>query len=162
MPDEEIEAIELGALLHDVGKIGIRDAVLLKDGRLSQEEREEIEKHTIIGHGIVKPITGITTTTVSCVRHHHERWNGTGYPDGLAGEEIPLGARIVSLVDVWDALSTARPYKQAYPQSRVREILQKDSGVRFEPALVDLFFEILDERGEELLDLIARTTGDDA
>ena len=93
------------------------------------------------------------------MRHHHERWNGTGYPDSLAGEEIPLGARIVSLVDVWDALSTARPYKQAYPQAHVREILQKDSGVRFEPALVDLFFEILDERGEELLDLIARTTG---
>ena len=159
LSDEELEAIELGALLHDVGKIGIRDAVLLKDSRLSQEEREEIEKHTTIGHGIVQPITGISPTTVACVRHHHERWNGTGYPDSLAGEEIPLGARIVSLVDVWDALSTARPYKQAYPQAHVREILQKDSGVRFEPALVDLFFEILDERGEELLDLIARTTG---
>lgn len=159
--EEELQAIELGALLHDVGKIGIRDAVLLKDGRLTQAEREEIEKHAVIGHGIVKPITGISDTTVACVRHHHERWNGTGYPDGLAGEEIPLGARIVSLVDVWDALSTARPYKQAYAQGRVREILQKDSGVRFEPALVDLFFEILDERGEELLDLIARTTGED-
>lgn len=161
LSDEELEAIELGALLHDVGKIGIRDAILLKDGRLSESEREEIERHAVIGHGIVRPITGISDTTVSCVRHHHERWNGTGYPDGLAGEEIPLGARIVSLVDVWDALSTSRPYKQAYPQARVREILQKDSGVRFEPTLVDIFFEILDERGEELLDLIARTTGED-
>lgn len=155
LSDDEIEAIELGALLHDVGKIGIRDELLLKDCRLDPSERIEIEKHTVIGHRIVEPIHGISPTTISCVRHHHERWNGTGYPDGLAREEIPLGARIVAIVDVWDALSTERPYKRAYPQHRVREILKKDSGVRFEPALLDLFLEILDERGEELLQLIA-------
>jgi HD-GYP domain-containing protein (c-di-GMP phosphodiesterase class II)/CHASE2 domain-containing sensor protein len=155
---EEIESIELGALLHDVGKIGIPDNILLKEARLDQAERTIIEKHSVIGHRIVEPINGMSATTIGCVRHHHERWNGTGYPDGLAGEDIPLGARIVSIVDVWDALSTDRPYKRAYPQQRVREILKKDSGVRFEPALVDLFLEILNERGEELLDLIAATT----
>jgi HD-GYP domain-containing protein (c-di-GMP phosphodiesterase class II) len=158
LPDDEIEAIELGALLHDVGKIGIPDSVLLKEARLEEEERLKIEEHPLIGQRIVGPIDGVTATTIGCVRHHHERWNGEGYPDGLAGEEIPLGARIVAIVDVWDALSTDRPYKKAYPQMAVREILKKESGARFEPALLELFLEILDERGEELLALIASTT----
>jgi HD-GYP domain-containing protein (c-di-GMP phosphodiesterase class II) len=157
LPAEEVEAIRLGALLHDVGKLGIRDAVLLKDGRLSAEERRHIELHPEIGHRIVGRIMGLAPTTLGCVRHHHERWDGTGYPDGLAREEIPLGARIVAIVDVWDALSTARPYKAAFPQSRVREILEKDSGTRFEPALVDLFLELLDECGTEMLAMIDRT-----
>jgi CHASE2 domain-containing sensor protein len=157
LPAEDIEAIELGALLHDVGKIGVRDDVLLKDGRLTEAERARIEEHPAIGDHIVGSISGISPITVGCVRHHHERWNGTGYPDGLAGEAIPLGARIVALVDVWDALSTPRPYKQAYTQQHVIEILRKDSGVRFEPALVDLFIGILEEQGEEMLDLIQQT-----
>jgi len=157
LPPDDIEAIELGALLHDVGKIGVRDDVLLKDGRLTESERARIEEHPAIGDHIVGSISGISPITVGCVRHHHERWNGTGYPDGLAGEAIPLGARIVALVDVWDALSTPRPYKQAYTQQHVLEILRKDSGVRFEPALVDLFLGILEEQGEEMLDLIERT-----
>ena len=155
LPPEEVEAIELGALLHDVGKIGISEGILHKDGLLTQGERDEVEAHPEIGDRIVSQIDGISRITVGCVRHHHERWNGTGYPDGLAGEAIPLGARIVTLIDVWDALSSPRPYKRAYSQSRVREIIQKESGERFEPALVQLFFEILDEQGEDTLDLIA-------
>ncbi len=157
LASDEVEAIRLGALLHDVGKLGIRDSVLLKDDRLSPDERRHIEEHPEIGHRIVGGIVGLSPTTLGCVRHHHERWDGTGYPDGLAREEIPLGARIVAIVDVWDALSTMRPYKGAFPQGRVREILQKDSGTRFEPALVDLFLELLDECGEEMLALIERT-----
>jgi HD-GYP domain-containing protein (c-di-GMP phosphodiesterase class II) len=113
----------------------------------------EMEQHTVCGHRIVQPIHGLRPTTLACVRHHHERWDGTGYPDGLAGEEIPIGARIVSIVDVWDALSTDRPYKRAYPQAKVREILEKYRGNFFEPALVDLFLEILDEEGESMLAL---------
>jgi HD-GYP domain-containing protein (c-di-GMP phosphodiesterase class II) len=150
---EETEAIRLGALLHDVGKIGIRDEVLLKAGRLSAEERAEMQRHAVIGHRVVQPIHGLSETTIHCVRHHHERWNGAGYPDGLAGEAIPLGARIVSIVDVWDALSTDRPYKRAYPQTRVREMLAKERGEQFDPALVDLFLELLDEEGEAMLAL---------
>lgn len=151
---EEIEAIRLGALLHDVGKIGIRDEVLLKPDRFSGPERAEMERHAAIGHRIVEGIHGLTSTTASCVRHHHERWNGCGYPDGLAAEEIPLGARIVAIVDVWDALSTARPYKPAYPQERVRELLRKERGEQFDPDLVELFLAILDEQGEEMLALL--------
>jgi len=152
---EEVEAIRLGALLHDVGKIGVRDEVLLKPGRLSAEERAEIERHADCGHHIVLAVHGLRPETLACVRHHHERWDGTGYPDRLAGEEIPLAARIVAVVDVWDALSTDRPYKKAYDQPTAREILRKSRGAFFDPALVDLFLEILDEEGDEMLALTA-------
>ncbi len=152
---EELEAIRLGALLHDVGKIGIRDEILLKPGRFDPDERLEMQRHTVIGHQIVAPIHGLSEITRACVRHHHERWDGTGYPDGLAGEEIPLGARIVSIVDVWDALSTARPYKPAYPEAKVRELLRKGRGSAFDPPLVDLFLEILETEGEELRALVS-------
>jgi len=151
---EEIEAIRLGALLHDVGKIGVRDHVLLKPGRFTPEERREMERHAPIGHRIVQPIGGLTATTLCCVRSHHERWDGRGYPDGLAGEAIPLAARIVAVVDVWDALSSERPYKPAYSQAKVRGILRKSRGTHFDPALVDLFIEILDEEGDEMLALV--------
>lgn len=156
LPDEEVEAIRLGALLHDVGKIGIRDEVLLKPGRFSPEERAQMETHSVIGHRIVAPIQGLSQTTLSCVRGHHERWDGSGYPDRLVGHEIPLGARIVSVVDVWDALSTERPYKPAYPQERVLDILYKGRGVQFDPDMVDLFLRVLEEEGEEMLALVER------
>jgi putative nucleotidyltransferase with HDIG domain len=153
---EEVESIRLGALLHDIGKVGIADAVLLKDSRLSQEERQQMEKHPEIGHQILMGVMGLSATTLACVRHHHERWDGTGYPDGLAGEAIPLGARIVGIADVWDALSGDRRYKRAYPQHRVHRIIRKDSGVRFDPLLVDLFFKILDEDEDPILPPLAR------
>ncbi len=155
LPDEEIEAIRLGALLHDVGKIGVRDEILLKPGRLNEEERRAIEEHPDIGMRIIAPIRGLPKTAVDCVRFHHERWDGTGYPTGLAAEDIPLAARIVSIVDVWDALSSKRPYKEALPQPRVRDIIEKDIGVRFDAKLVELFFNILDEQGEDMVKLIA-------
>ena len=155
LPPEEIEAIRLGALLHDVGKIGVRDEVLLKPGRLTDAERAEMQEHAACGHRIVTPIHGLRPTTLACVRHHHERWDGSGYPDRLAGEAIPIGARIVALVDVWDALSTSRPYKPAYDQSQVLDILNKSRGTFFEPALVDLFLEVLAEDGDAMLALTA-------
>ncbi|MEM9173840.1 MAG: CHASE2 domain-containing protein [Myxococcota bacterium] len=159
MGEEELRAMELGALLHDVGKIGIPDAVLNKPGRLSNEERREMERHPEIGAGIVAPVVGLEETTLHCVIYHHERWDGSGYPEGLAGEEIPLAARIVSIVDVWDALSTKRPYKKAFTQAEVRDLLVKGRGTQFDPALVDLFFEVLEDQGEEMLELIARSSG---
>jgi len=159
---DEIEAIRLGALLHDVGKIGVRDHVLLKPGRFTPEERSEMERHASIGHRIVQPIVGLSPTTLACVRHHHERWDGRGYPDGLAGEAIPLAARIVSIVDVWDALSSERPYKPAFPQARVRELIRKERGAHFDPALVDLFLEILDAEGDEMLALVEASAEQDA
>lgn len=156
LSEEEIESIRLGALLHDVGKIGIQDAVLLKPGGFEPAERAEMESHADLGHGIIRQIHGMSDTTAACVRHHHEKWDGTGYPDRLSGEGIPIGARIVAVVDVWDALSTARPYKEAFAPEKVHEILSKGRGSHFDPALVDLFLKILDEEGEEMLALVQR------
>jgi HD-GYP domain-containing protein (c-di-GMP phosphodiesterase class II) len=158
MPEDQVRAMELGALLHDVGKIGVPDAILNKPGRLTDEERVQMQKHPEIGAGIVAPVVGLEKTTLDCVIHHHERWDGDGYPEGLVGDEIPLAARIVSIVDVWDALSTARPYKAAYPQSEVRDRLLKGRGTQFDPDLIDLFFEVLEDQGEEMLELVARSS----
>jgi len=155
LKEAEFEAVRLGALLHDVGKIGIRDEVLLKPGRLSPAERRDMQRHPDIGCRIISGIQGLRPTTVDCVLHHHEWWNGGGYPRGLSGEAIPLGARIVAVVDVWDALSTDRPYKRALPKAEVRAHLEKLKGVQFDPAMVDLFLRILDEEGEEMRSLIA-------
>lgn len=155
IPPEEIEAIRFGALLHDIGKVGIPDRVLLKPARLTPEEREEMQHHPEIGRRIVAGIPGIAPTTLDCIYHHHERWDGSGYPDGLAGEAIPPGARILAVVDVWDAMSNPRPYKPAYPQETVRRILTKGKGTQFQPELSDLFFEILDDEGDQMLALIA-------
>lgn len=154
----EIRAMEMGALLHDVGKIGIRDHILNKPGRLTPPERDEMKRHPEIGAGIVAPVVGLEPTTLHCILHHHECWNGSGYPQGLAGESIPLAARIVAIVDVWDALSTSRPYKPAFEQTEVRDLLRKGAGTQFDPELVELFFEILDEQGDEMLALVARST----
>lgn len=159
MPAAEIHAMELGALLHDVGKIGIRDAILNKPDRLLPEERREMQRHPEIGAGIVAPVVGLEPTTLHCILHHHECFDGSGYPTGLAGRAIPLAARIVSIVDVWDALSTSRPYKKAFSQDEVRDLISKGAGTQFDPELVELFFQILDEQGEEMLELIARSTG---
>ncbi|MBY0399799.1 CHASE2 domain-containing protein [Myxococcota bacterium] len=161
MPAAEIRAMEMGALLHDVGKIGIRDAILNKPDRLLPAERREMERHPEIGAGIVGPVVGLEPTTLHCILHHHECWDGSGYPKGLAGRDIPLAARIVSIVDVWDALSTSRPYKPAFAQEAVRDLLRKGAGTQFDPELVELFFEILDEQGEEMLALVARSTGEE-
>ncbi len=158
MPASEIRAMELGALLHDVGKIGIRDAILNKPDRLTPPERHEMQRHPEIGAGIVAPVVGLEPTTLHCILHHHECWDGSGYPQGLAANEIPLAARIVSIVDVWDALSTSRPYKPAFEQPVVRDLLRKGAGTQFDPQLVDLFFEILDEQGDEMLALVARSS----
>lgn len=154
LDDEALESIRLGALLHDVGKIGIRDDVLLKPGRLTPAERREMEKHPEIGARIVESIPGMSQLTRDCILHHHEWWDGTGYPRRTVGEAIPLAARIVAVVDVWDALSTARLYKVAYPQQTVRLILRKASGTQFDPELVELFLRILDEEGDEMLALL--------
>ncbi|MEZ4216636.1 MAG: CHASE2 domain-containing protein [Myxococcota bacterium] len=151
---KETRDVRLGAMLHDVGKIGIPDALLLKRGRFTPEEREQMQSHAEVGHRIVAPIHGLEPETLACVRHHHERWDGGGYPLGLECEAIPLGARIVTVVDVWDALSSERPYKPAYPADKVRAILEKGRGTEFDPAVLDVFLRVLDDEGEELLAML--------
>ena len=139
---ERIEVIKLSAMLHDVGKIGIREDILLKEGSLTESEYEEVKKHSPFGAEIVKPLRFLEKE-IPIIRHHHENFDGTGYPDGLKGEEIPLEARILSLSDVYDALTSDRPYRKAYSPKKALEIMQKEVGKKFDPELFEKFKEFM-------------------
>lgn len=136
--------------LHDVGKIGIPDNILLKPGKLTPEEFKVIETHTIIGADMIKSMMLINDEdeyfkhSYDIARSHHERWDGNGYPDKLKGEDIPLSARIVSIVDVYDALVSERCYKKAFSHEQAVDIITKDAGTHFDPELVRVFLEIQD------------------
>lgn len=134
---------EFGFLLHDVGKVGIADAILLKDGPLSAEERALMQQHPVIGETIVRDFLRDGTAVV---RSHHERWDGHGYPDGIGGEEIPLVARVFAVADVLDALTTNRPYRPASPLSVARTMIVAGSGGHFDPQAVEAFQSIPDDR----------------
>jgi putative two-component system response regulator len=139
----EIEAVGYGAVLHDVGKIGIREDVLRKPGVLTDEERSEMQRHPLIGAEILRPLR-LGQWVSPIVRAHHERWDGRGYPDGLAGERIPLGARIVAIVDAHDAMTHDRPYRARLSDDEALEELRRNRGAQFDPELTDLFVANLD------------------
>jgi putative two-component system response regulator len=133
----DLEAVAYGALLHDVGKIGVPEAILTKPTPLDIDEWEIMRRHPEIGERICEPLASAGTFT-PIVRHHHERWDGRGYPDGLRGEAIPLGARIVGLVDAFDAMTHDRPYRRALPTPVAINELWRESGSQFDRALVPL------------------------
>jgi len=141
--EEAVEAIGYGAVLHDVGKIGIAEAVLMKPGGLTDGERSEMQRHPVIGAGILRPLR-LGGLVGPIVRGHHEWWDGGGYPDKLRGAAIPIGARIVSVVDAYDAMTHARPYRTALPADQAREELARCRGTQFDPELVDLLLRELE------------------
>jgi putative two-component system response regulator len=143
LSEDAIEAVGYGAVLHDIGKIGIAEAVLTKPGLLTDQERAEMQRHPIIGSGILQPLR-LGQLVGPIVRSHHERWDGGGYPDGLRGRDIPIGARIVSVVDAFDAMTHDRPYRTALSDAAAREELVANRGTQFDPELVDLMLAILD------------------
>ncbi|HMI28971.1 MAG TPA: HD domain-containing phosphohydrolase [Gaiellaceae bacterium] len=132
-------SLEYGFLLHDVGKIGISDDILLKRGPLNVEERELVHAHPIIGAQILHDVAMLQGGGIDVVRHHHERWDGAGYPDRLAGEQIPLGARIFAVADTLDAMTSSRPYRAALDWSVAVEEIQAQSGRQFDPVVVQAF-----------------------
>ena len=134
--------IEFGFLLHDVGKLGVPDAILFKSGRLTEEEYALVRRHPLIGTEILRDIDFLGEGKL-VVRHHHERWDGTGYPDGLAGEAIPFAARVFAVADALDALTTDRPYRPASSFSRAREVLHACAGTQFDPQVVDALLDLL-------------------
>ena len=141
---EELAALERGGYLHDVGKIGIPDAVLLKPGPLTDDERLLMQQHTVIGERLCGNLRSLASVR-PIVRWHHERLDGSGYPDGLCGDAIPLTAQIVGVVDVFDAVTTARPYRGALPVERARDLLLAEVRTgRFSPDLVGEFLRLLD------------------
>ena len=144
LPEDQVDMLRYMSLMHDIGKIGIRDNVLNKPGRLTDEEYEEIKKHPEVGYKIVSEIKFISKGA-DIVRHHHERYDGTGYPQGLAGEEIPLGARIVAVADAYDAMTTERPYRKAMPKEVAIDELRRCSGTQFDKKIADTFIQWLEK-----------------
>jgi HD-GYP domain-containing protein (c-di-GMP phosphodiesterase class II) len=138
---EELEHIERGALLHDIGKMAIPDHILLKKGSFTLSERKYMELHPDFARDMLQEIEFLHPA-MDIPYCHHEKWDGTGYPRGLKGEEIPYSARIFAIVDVWDALLYNRPYRPAWPEEQVREHIRSLSGSHFEPAIVEAFLAI--------------------
>jgi diguanylate cyclase (GGDEF)-like protein/putative nucleotidyltransferase with HDIG domain len=139
----ELQAVSTGALLHDIGKIGVPEYVLMKPGRLSQDEFDKIRRHPEIGAAILDPVE-FPWPVLPVVRSHHEKWDGTGYPDGLKGEEIPLSARVMAVADVYDALTSSRSYRTAWTHERAVELIRRDAGSHFDPRVVDAFLKVID------------------
>jgi PAS domain S-box-containing protein len=142
MEGEELYHVRLGALLHDIGKIGVPDSILLKPGKLTDDEWEVMRKHPVYAFEMLAPIAYLRRAS-EIPYCHHEKWDGTGYPRGLKGKHIPLSARIFAVVDVWDALSSDRPYRKAWPKDKVIEHLQNQSGSHFDPEVVECFIKII-------------------
>lgn len=140
----DVESVELSALLHDIGKIGVPEGILTKPAKITDEEYEEIKKHPIHGFKILEPLEHLGKVLPG-IKHHHERWDGEGYPDRLKGEDIPLSARIVCVVDAFDAMTSTRPYRKALPDEEALRRLKKDSGTQFDPQVTEALFRAYDK-----------------
>lgn len=143
--DEQLAILDRGTLLHDVGKISVPLAVLDKPGRLTDEEYDLVKRHTVVGAEILQPFAALEEER-KIVRHHHERWDGRGYPDALSGEAIPFLARVVSVADVFDSVISERPYRQAWHIDKAIRLIREESGRAFEPRIVEAFLEVIATR----------------
>ena len=153
---EERDYLQIGTYLHDIGKVGIDNKIILKDGKFNEQELEIARRHPEIGVELVKSM-GISHQIISVIRHHHEFFDGTGHPDGLKGEEIPLLARIVSVADSFDAMTTDRPYRKAFSIEEAILELRRCAGTQFDPILVESFIEIINEKNESIQKQIQQT-----
>jgi HD-GYP domain-containing protein (c-di-GMP phosphodiesterase class II) len=151
LPGEQLEALASGALLHDVGKIGIPDRILQKAGRLTEDEYAEIKRHPVLGVSILTPATELASA-LPVVKHHHERFDGKGYPDGLRGEDIPLIARIVSVADAFDSMIRARPYGYGISRKAALREIEENSGTQFDPRIVRALLEVVYAPGDRQAD----------
>ena len=139
------EEISLAAKLHDIGKISIPDRILNKPGPLSKEEYAEVKKHPALGANIFSNIDSLKEVS-RIIRHHHEWYNGRGYPEGLKAEEIPLGSRIISVADAYQAMTSDRPYRKAFSKEKAIYELKRRAGSQFDPEIVKIFIRVLNER----------------
>ena len=138
LDEESKKILKGGAMLHDLGKVGISDSILKKDDKFTPEEYEVMKQHSIIGENILKPLRSMEKLS-TLVRHHHEFYDGSGYPDGLKGEEIPILSRILTIADIYEALVTERPYKKAVTKEEALAMIKSYAGNKLDPKLVDIF-----------------------
>ena len=144
VPEEDIVHLRRGALLHDIGKMGVPDSILRKPGPLSSDEWVVMRMHPTFANQVLEPIDFLGKAR-EIPYSHHERWDGSGYPQGLSGEDIPLGARIFAVIDVWDALISTRPYRPAWSHAAARAYIQEQSGKQFDPRVVGAFLAMLEK-----------------
>lgn len=150
LPESEIEQIMYAGLLHDVGKIGVDESILNKPGRLTPEEFDEIKKHPVLGCRILSDVP-FFDSLIPLIRHHHEFYNGNGYPDGLANGQIPYGARILSVADAFEAMTSNRPYRKAMPLEVALNIIKEEKGKQFDPDIVEAFLEVIEAGSIEII-----------
>ncbi|MBT4643461.1 MAG: response regulator [Deltaproteobacteria bacterium] len=148
LPREDFFHLVYGSLLHDCGKIGVSESILLFKGPLDGDQRRLMERHAVLGFEITSRIDTLKTAS-RYIRQHHERWDGNGYPDGLAGEETPVGARIIAIADTFDAMTSNRPYRNGMPKEKAMAILAENAGSQFDPDLVDIFRRVMKDRDPE-------------
>ncbi|MBI4766610.1 MAG: HD domain-containing protein [Deltaproteobacteria bacterium] len=142
MSDEELRYVRWGALLHDIGKMGIPDSILLKPGPLDEAETEIVQKHPLYAYDLLFPITFLRPA-LDIPYCHHEKWDGTGYPRGLKEDQIPLPARIFAVIDTWDALGSDRPYRPAWSKDKIRDYILEQKGKQFDPKVVGVFKDMM-------------------
>jgi len=150
LPDEDIKTLKIGGLFHDIGKIGVPDSILLKDAKLTDDEYSQIKNHPSIGSHILSTAT-IFLNIIPIVKHHHEKYNGTGYPSKLSGEDIPYLARIASIADTFDAMTSKRPYRDELPIDKVKEEFKNLLGIQFDPEIGKVFLDILENDYNEII-----------
>lgn len=141
LPEDEVERIRIGGLMHDIGKIGVSGRIIRKPGKLTPEENALMRQHSTVSADIIEPIE-ILKESAAMVRHHHENWDGSGYPDGLKSEEIPLGARIIFVADAFDALVTDRPYRKGATRAEALDVIRRHAGNQFDPTVVAVMEKI--------------------
>lgn len=152
LSEQDIKTLRIGGLFHDIGKIGVPDSILLKDAKLTDDEYSEIKNHPSIGAHILSTAT-IFENIIPIVKHHHEKYDGNGYPGKLRGEEIPYLARIAAVADTFDAMTSVRPYRTALSIDIVKEEFRKFSGTQFDPEITKVFLDILDNNYDEILEI---------
>ena len=152
LSEDDIRLLRIGGLFHDIGKIGVPDAILLKDSKLTDDEYSQIKNHPTIGAHILSNAT-IFADIIPIVKHHHEKYNGTGYPSKLQGEDIPYLARIAAVADTFDAMTSVRPYRNSLPLDVVKEEFRKNSGTQFDPKITDIFLDILENDYDKIIEI---------
>jgi HD-GYP domain-containing protein (c-di-GMP phosphodiesterase class II) len=145
LSEDRLVLIKRGALLHDIGKMGISDTILHKPEELTEEEFLIMKKHPQLAYDMLEPIAYLRES-LNIPFCHHEKWDGTGYPRGLTGMQIPLEARLFAIVDVWDAITTDRPYRKSWPREKALRYIREQSGIYFDPQLVEMFLQEMEER----------------
>ena len=150
LPSPMVETMRKAGMLHDIGKFWIPDEILTKPGRLTSEEYALVQQHPVIGANVLEGFPSLVEV-VPMIRHHHERFDGKGYPNGLTGVEIPLGARILNVADTVEAMASDRPYKKGYPLEKILSILQEEVGQQFDPGVVKAFMQGLGKAGTDII-----------